>query len=40
MARVLLTWVAGTYAVAFGGFLALDGRLADRFGARRLFLSP
>ena len=38
LAPALLAWVAGTYAVAFGGFLVLGGRLADRFGARRLFL--
>jgi len=36
-APAVLAWVAGTYAVAFGGFLVLGGRLADRFGARRLF---
>ena len=38
LAPALLAWVAGTYAVAFLGFLVLGGRLADRFGARRLFL--
>ncbi|PWV72521.1 Major Facilitator Superfamily protein [Prauserella marina] len=33
-----LQWVVGAYAVLFGGFLILCGRLSDRFGARRLFL--
>lgn len=32
-------WVAGAYAVSFGGLLVLGGRLADRVGARRLFLA-
>lgn len=33
-----LQWVIGAYAVTFGGFLLLGGRLADLFGRRRLFL--
>lgn len=31
-------WVAGAYAVAFGGLLIVGGRLVDRAGARGLFL--
>ena len=30
-------WVAAAYAVAFGGFLLLGGKLADSHGARRCF---
>nr|WP_281361790.1 MFS transporter [Nakamurella aerolata] len=30
-------WVAAAYAVAYGGFLLLGGRLADAYGARRCF---
>jgi EmrB/QacA subfamily drug resistance transporter len=33
-----LQWVVTGYLLAFGGFLLLGGRLADRFGARRLFV--
>jgi MFS family permease len=36
---VAVPWVAGAYAVTFGGLLVLGGRLADRLGARRLFLA-
>ncbi len=32
-----LSWVFNAYVVAFGGLLLLGGRLADLFGARRLF---
>lgn len=31
-------WVAASYAVAYGGFLLLGGRLSDAYGPRRLFL--
>jgi hypothetical protein len=31
-------WVISAYTVALGGFLLLGGRLADRVGARRVFL--
>ena len=31
-------WAIATYAVAFGGFLLLGGRLADVFGSRRMIL--
>ena len=34
-----LQWVVTAYALAFGGFLLLGGRLADLFGRRRIFLS-
>ena len=30
-------WVAAVYAVAYGGFLLLGGRLADTYGRRRCF---
>lgn len=31
-------WVSTAYALAFGGFLIVAGRMADLFGARRVFL--
>ncbi|MEF9915417.1 MFS transporter [Streptomyces sp. P5-A9] len=34
-----LQWVIGAYAVTFGGFLLLGGRMADLFGRRRMFLT-
>ncbi|MGL5863357.1 MAG: MFS transporter [Phycicoccus sp.] len=34
-----LQWVVSAYAVVFGGFLMLGGRLADLFGRRRLFVA-
>jgi len=34
-----LQWVITAYALAFGGFLLLGGRLADLFGRRKLFLT-
>lgn len=34
-----LQWVVTAYALAFGGFLLLGGRLADLFGRRRVFMS-
>ncbi len=33
-----LSWIANAYALLFGGFLLLGGRLADLFGRRRLFV--
>jgi EmrB/QacA subfamily drug resistance transporter len=37
IATTTLQWVVSGYAVAFGGFLLLGGRLADLFGRVRLF---
>jgi EmrB/QacA subfamily drug resistance transporter len=34
-----LQWVISAYAILFGGFLLLGGRLADVFGRRRLFMA-
>lgn len=34
-----LQWVITAYALAFGGFLLLGGRLADLYGRRKLFLA-
>lgn len=34
-----LQWVVTAYALVFGGFLLLGGRLADLFGRRRIFMS-
>jgi EmrB/QacA subfamily drug resistance transporter len=34
-----LQWVVNAYVLAFGGFLLLGGRFADRFGRRRVFVS-
>ena len=34
----MLTWVATSYTVAFGGLLVLGGRLADAVGRRYVFL--
>ena len=34
-----LQWVLSAYAIFFGGFLLLGGRLADVFGRRRLFMT-
>ncbi|HEX4345831.1 MAG TPA: MFS transporter [Solirubrobacteraceae bacterium] len=33
-----LSWVVNAYLLTFGGFLLIGGRLADRFGPRRLFM--
>jgi EmrB/QacA subfamily drug resistance transporter len=33
-----LTWVVNSYLLTFGGFLLLGGRLADLYGARKLFV--
>ena len=34
-----LQWVVTAYALAFGGFMLLGGRLADLLGRRRLFIT-
>ncbi len=34
-----LQWIVTGYAVVFGGFLLLGGKLADRFGRRRIFVA-
>src|SRR5256714_7953824 len=34
-----LSWVLNAYALIFGGFLLLGGRLADGLGRRRLFMA-
>jgi EmrB/QacA subfamily drug resistance transporter len=34
-----LSWVFNAYVIAFGGLLLLGGRLADLFGARRVFIT-
>src|SRR4029453_6728409 len=34
-----LQWVISAYALVFGGFLLLDGRLADILGRRALFIA-
>jgi EmrB/QacA subfamily drug resistance transporter len=36
--RDSLQWVITAYAITFGGFLLLGGRIADLFGRRRVFL--
>ncbi|HTN24652.1 MAG TPA: MFS transporter, partial [Solirubrobacteraceae bacterium] len=33
-----LTWIPNAYALTFGGFLLLGGRMADLLGRRRLFM--
>src|SRR5437667_8085560 len=34
-----IQWVVGGYALTFGGFLMLGGRLADVVGRRRMFVT-
>ena len=34
-----LQWVITAYAILFGGFLLLGGRLADLLGRRRMFMA-
>ena len=34
-----LQWVVTGYVLTFGGFLLLGGRLADRYGRRRMFIA-
>src|SRR6201998_4646339 len=33
-----LQWIVDAYSIAFAGFLMLGGRVADRFGQRRVFV--
>src|ERR1700754_1400363 len=33
-----LQWIISAYALSFGGFLLLGGRLADLYGRRKLFM--
>src|SRR5262249_48741941 len=35
-----LSWVVNAYLLTFGGLLLVGGRLADRFGPRRVCSSP
>ncbi|WP_051250390.1 MFS transporter [Paenibacillus harenae] len=35
----MLSWVITAYVLPFGGLLLLGGRLADRFGHRRIFIT-
>jgi MFS family permease len=37
VATTTLQWLISGYAVAFGGFLLLGGRLADVYGWARLY---
>lgn len=39
MDTLALSWVITAYVLAFGGLLLLGGRLADRYGHRRVFLT-
>src|SRR4051794_3645749 len=34
-----LSWVVNAYVLTFGGFLLLGGRMADRLGRRRIFVT-
>src|SRR5579864_4956948 len=34
-----LLWVLNAYALLFGGFLMLGGRVADKLGRRRVFIA-
>jgi EmrB/QacA subfamily drug resistance transporter len=38
MSGTNLTWIVTGYALAFGGFLLLGGRMADLLGRRRVFI--
>src|SRR5215831_17184346 len=37
VAATTLQWLVSAYAIAFGGFLLLGGRLADVFGRARMY---
>ena len=38
VSRTDLSWVVNAYALTFGGFLLLGGRMADLLGRRRMFM--
>lgn len=38
MSEASAQWIASAYAIFFAGFLLVGGRLADRFGTRRVFV--
>jgi EmrB/QacA subfamily drug resistance transporter len=39
LSREGLAWLVNAYVLAFGGFLALGGRMADLLGRRRVFMA-
>ncbi len=39
IAQANLSWIVTGYALTFGGFLLLGGRLADLYGRRRVFMT-
>ena len=39
IAQANLQWIVTGYALTFGGFLLLGGRLADLYGRRRIFMT-
>ena len=39
LSRTTTTWAIGVYALLFGGFMVLGGRLVDWFGARPIMLT-
>src|SRR6187397_2804026 len=38
VAETTVQWVLTAYAITFGGFLLLGGRMADLLGRRRIFI--
>ena len=38
IAESTVQWVITAYAITFGGFLLLGGRMADLLGRRRIFI--
>lgn len=39
LATTQLQWILSGYVIAYGGFMILGGRVGDRFGRRRVFLT-
>src|SRR6059036_2840343 len=39
IAETTVQWVVTAYAITFGGFLLLGGRMADLLGRRRIFIA-